>query len=60
MSAYFQVFKDKAGEYRWRLKAPNHKIIADSGEGYNTEAGCREGIADVKRYVPDARIDELT
>ena len=58
MPAYFEVYKDRAGEYRWRLKAPNHKIIADSGEGYNTKAGCLEGIADVKLYAPIARIDE--
>jgi uncharacterized protein YegP (UPF0339 family) len=60
MSAYFQVYKDNSGEYRWMLKAPNHKIIADSGEGYNTEAGCHKGLADVKSYVPNARIDNLT
>jgi len=60
MSAYFEFYKDRVEEYRWRLKAPNHKIIADSGEGYNTEQGCREGIADVKRYAPTARIVDKT
>lgn len=60
MSAYFQVYKDKAGEYRWRLKAPNHKIIAVSGEGYVTKSGCNEGINDVKRYTPTARVNDLT
>jgi hypothetical protein len=60
MSAYFEVYEDRAGEFRWRLKAPNHKIIADSGEGYNTKAGCQEGVADVKRYAPIARIDDKT
>ena len=37
MSAYFQVYKDQTEKYRWMLKAPNHKIIADSSEGHNTE-----------------------
>jgi uncharacterized protein YegP (UPF0339 family) len=32
------VYKDKAGEFRWRLVAPNGKIIADGGEGYSTRA----------------------
>ena len=60
MSAYFQVYKDQTEKYRWMLKAPNHKIIADSSEGHNTEAGCREGLADVKNYIPNARIENLT
>jgi uncharacterized protein YegP (UPF0339 family) len=60
MSAYFQVYKDKTKKYRWMLKDPNHKIIADSCEGYNSEAGCREGLADVIGYVPNARINKLT
>lgn len=28
------VYKDRAGEWRWRRVAPNGRIIADSGEGY--------------------------
>ncbi len=33
MSAKFEIFRDRAGEYRFRLKAPNGGIIA-VGEGY--------------------------
>lgn len=29
------VYKDQAGEWRWRLQADNNRTIADSGEGYN-------------------------
>ena len=32
--ATFEVFRDSAGEWRWRLVASNGNIIADSGEGY--------------------------
>lgn len=39
-------YRDAAGEWRWRLKASNGRIIADSGEGYSTE---RECIADIER-----------
>ena len=60
MSAYFQVYKDNTEKYRWMLKDPNHKIIADSGEGYNTEAGCRKGLVEVKNCVLNSRIDNLT
>jgi uncharacterized protein YegP (UPF0339 family) len=30
-----QVYKDEAGEYRWRGLAANNKVISESGEGYN-------------------------
>ena len=34
-----QYYKDTKGEWRWRLKASNGRIIADSAEGYKNEAG---------------------
>ena len=30
----FHIYQDKRGEWRWRLKARNGRIVADSGEGY--------------------------
>lgn len=39
----FEIYKDAKGEWRWRLKA-NGRIVADSGEGYKTRAGCRSSI----------------
>lgn len=39
-----QIYKDKKGEYRWRLKAINGKIIADSGEGYKRKRNARIAI----------------
>jgi uncharacterized protein YegP (UPF0339 family) len=35
----FHISQDAAGEWRWRLRADNSRIIADSGEGYKTRAG---------------------
>ena len=32
------VYRDNAGEYRWRLFVLNGNVIADSGEGYSTRA----------------------
>jgi uncharacterized protein YegP (UPF0339 family) len=29
-----EIYKDLKGEFRWRIKARNGKILADSGEGY--------------------------
>ena len=56
--AYFELYKDKAGEYRWRLKAPNHEIIADSGEGYTEKRGAENGIDLVRKYAPEAEVKE--
>ena len=53
----FEVYSDKAGEFRFRLKATNGQIIA-VGEGYKAKAGCLNGIASVQKNAPDAEIVE--
>ncbi|MBE6586983.1 MAG: DUF1508 domain-containing protein [Ruminococcaceae bacterium] len=53
----FELYQDKAGEYRFRLKAKNGEIIA-TGEGYKAKASCENGIASVKKNAPDAEIVE--
>ncbi|TES83241.1 MAG: DUF1508 domain-containing protein [Dehalococcoidia bacterium] len=57
--AEFVVYKDKAGEWRWRLVHRNTNIIADSGEGYERKAGAENGIQSVKDNAPDAPIKYL-
>ena len=42
-------YKDKADEWRWRLKADNGRIIADSGEGYKNLGDCDHAISLVKK-----------
>lgn len=44
----YHVYKDSSGEWRWRLKAANGQIIADSGQGYSSKRDCKEGIDLVK------------
>ncbi len=51
----FEMYLDKAGEYRFRLKARNGEVIATS-EGYKAKAGCLNGIESVKKNAPDAEI----
>lgn len=51
----FEVYRDRAGEYRFRLKARNGEIIAFS-DGYAAKAGCLDGIESVKKYVSQAEI----
>lgn len=53
----FEMYQDKAGEYRFRLKATNGEIIAVS-EGYTTLSGCKNGVESVKKNAPDAEIVE--
>lgn len=52
----FEVYTDKAGEYRFRLKATNGQVIA-TGEGYKALAGCMNGIDSIKRNAVDAKIE---
>ena len=51
----FELFVDKAGQYRFRLKARNGKIIAVS-EGYANKAGCENGVASVRANAADAEV----
>ena len=53
----FELYADKAGEFRFRLKATNGQIIAVS-EGYTTKAACENGIESVKKNAADAEIGE--
>lgn len=56
--ATFEIYKDSAGKYRFRLRAPNNKIVA-IGEGYKTKAGCINGVNAVKEHN-NATIKDLT
>ena len=53
----FEWYCDKAGKFRFRLKAANGEIIAVS-EAYNSREGCMNGIESVKKNAPIARIVE--
>ncbi len=39
-----EAYQDKAGEWRWRLKAKNGRIIADGAEGYKTKSGIKRAV----------------
>lgn len=45
---YFEVYQDRSQEWRWRLKAANHQVVATSGEGYVQKASCLKAIDLVK------------
>src|SRR5690554_151693 len=52
MAGKFEVYTDKAGEFRFRLKAGNGQAILAS-EGYKTKASCMNGVESVKKNSPD-------
>ena len=53
----FEMYTDKAGEFRFRLKATNGQIIATS-EGYKKKASCENGIESVRKNAVDAPVVE--
>lgn len=54
----FEVYEDKKGEFRFRLKARNGEIIAVS-EGYVKKDSCLNGIESVRKNAPDAEVEKI-
>ena len=55
----FEIFKDAVGKFRFRLKAQNGEIIAES-QGYDSKEGCQKGIASIKENASRAETKDLT
>lgn len=51
----FEIYQDKKGEYRFRLKAKNGQNIC-AGEGYSKLASCKNGIASVRKNAQNSKI----
>jgi uncharacterized protein len=54
----FEVYEDKAGKYRFRLKAGNGEVVAQ-GEAYETRDGARRGCEAVQRAADGASIKDV-
>ena len=52
----FEVYKDKAGEFRWRLKAANGETLATGGQGYKEKADAKHGIELVQKSGTDDKL----
>jgi uncharacterized protein YegP (UPF0339 family) len=59
MAAKFEISKDKAGKFRFHLKAANGEIVAAS-QGYETRASAEKGIESVKTSASEAQVVDLT
>jgi len=53
----FEMYEDKAGQFRFRLNARNGENILAS-EGYKSKASCKNGINSVAKNAPDAAVVE--
>lgn len=56
--ATFELFRDKADEYRWRLRHDNGNVIADGGQGYASKQKAKQGLRSVKSNAPGAAVEE--
>ncbi|WP_454812909.1 YegP family protein [Paenarthrobacter nitroguajacolicus] len=56
MAGKFEVYKDKSGGFRFRLKAGNGEVIASS-ESYTTKAAALNGITSVKNNAGSDVVD---
>jgi len=54
----FEMYQDKAGEFRFRLKANNGQIILAS-QGYSQKSSCQNGIESVKTNSQTPSMFEL-
>jgi uncharacterized protein YegP (UPF0339 family) len=59
-TATFELYKDKGGEYRFRLKDADGTLLATSGKGYDKKADCQKVIDTIKQTAAKAKVEEDT
>ena len=59
MAGTFEIYRDRKGEFRFRLKSRNGEIVA-TGESYPSKAIAKRGIAAVQRAAADAKVVDTT
>lgn len=58
MAGKFEVYEDKAGKFRFRLKAGNGQVVA-TGEAYETRSAALKGCEAVQRAAEGASVIEV-
>jgi hypothetical protein len=56
----FELYKDSAGEFRFRLKTGDGVLLATSGKGYETKPDCQRVIETIKNTVGRARVEDIS
>ena len=54
----WEIYIDKAGEYRFRLYAVNGNCICHASHGYSTKSGCKGGMESITRFAKEAKVDK--
>ena len=54
----WEIYIDKAKQYRFRLYAPNGQCICHSSHGYSTKTGCKGGMDSIKRFAAEAKVNK--
>ena len=54
----WEIYIDKAEQYRFRLYATNGLCVCHSSHGYATKSGCKGGIESIKKYAAEATVDK--
>ena len=52
----FWVYRDRAGKWRWRLRAGNGKILADSGQSYQHKTECLEATGLIVQRITFGKV----
>ena len=58
MAYKFEVYKDKAGDYRFRFKDAEGDTLAVPTKGYKTKADCEKVIDTIKTHAARAKVDD--
>lgn len=58
MAGKFEVYQDRSGKFRFRLKASNGQIVA-SGQSYDSKAAAKKGCESVQKAADGAKIEEI-
>jgi uncharacterized protein YegP (UPF0339 family) len=57
-TAVFEVYKDKGGEFRFRLKDAEGNLLAIAGKGYDKKADCQAVIDAIKKEAAKAKVED--
>jgi uncharacterized protein YegP (UPF0339 family) len=52
----FEIYVDRAGKYRWRLRRPDGQIVADSGQGYADRSACEADLRWIRAHGVNAPV----
>lgn len=55
---WIAVYKDRGGKFRWRIKSPNNRILADSAQGYKTRRALYKSLNLLRKIFPHVPIEE--